>query len=86
MKLKNDVTFICYFIVSGIALVKPEKAETIGNELLEEARRGGIPGKLTDQQLIQKIKTYYASVSDIPHLTVKHKRSGSNDEIDLSEL
>ena len=49
--------------VSGIALVKPEKAATIENLLLAEAQSGKLMGKLTAAQLIQRIEQLDATAT-----------------------
>ena len=47
--------------VAGIALVKPEKAAMIENAIMGDAQMGKMTGKLTAQQLIQKIEELDAS-------------------------
>ena len=72
-------------LVSGIALVKPEKAELIGNAIIAEARMGRLIGKITDQQLIQRIESLDATEAKTT-LTISHKYKDAEDDIDLSDV
>ena len=49
--------------VAGIALVKPEKAQSIENSIIRDAQLGKIMGKLTDAQVILKIEEFDAAAA-----------------------
>ena len=49
LKLKQEVV---YHIVSNIALVKPEKARALEDQLIKQAQSGALKEKLSESQLL----------------------------------
>ncbi len=65
--------------------MKPEKAQIIGDSIIADARMGKITGKLTDQQLIQRIEELDAAAAKTT-LKIAHKYKDPEDDIDLSGI
>ena len=72
--------------LSNIAVVKPEKAETLENVIIQNAQRGTIQGKVTEAQLLDLLEQFAGIDKAATKVErVKH-RFDDEDELDLDNL
>ena len=74
--------------LSNIAAVKPEKAEILQNIIIGNIQRGGITGKISEQQMLNLLETFNEKAKeDEVKVSFSRKRAfDSDDDLDLDNL